>query len=229
MLPSSSHRMENKIIFKSTSCDLGEANPTWNLSVYFLFRWNPWPQWEFLALTESAFQSTAPEADEWNELNYLSLHQYKKKILQYGVCFHYFSNDIFSSKRCYFSYEINTCWVVSYGMKPQVPKYLEDSNNKKFSSFVSTFEFQWILIIIKQDASSEMTNNNLKSCQNDIPLLWGKYCPSQTDKRHYLHYKIAVVHFIEKMDSSQQSRTVGILVIHIPYSRTVFCEFKNEN
>lgn len=100
----------------------------------------------------------------------------------------------------------------------ETPSYevLRRQKKKKISSFISTSEFQWILIRMKKDASSEMTNNNLTTCQNAIPLLRGKYFPSRTDQRHHLCDKIAMVHFIERMDLSQQRRTVDILLIHIP-------------
>ena len=75
---------------------------------------------------------------------------------------------------------------------PEGLKYL------KFNSFVSTFEFQWILIIIRKDASLEMTNNDKKTCQNYIPVPRGKYSPSLIDQKHHFRDKIVAVHFIER-------------------------------
>lgn len=106
----------------------------------------------------------------------------------------------FSSKRLYFNYEINTCWVVSHGMKTQVMKYYEVPEGLKylkFNSFISTSEFQWILIIIREDASMETTNNKKKTCQNYIPLPKGKYSPSQIDQKHPFRGKIVAVGLIE--------------------------------
>lgn len=65
----------------------------------------------------------------------------------------------------------------------------------KFNSFISTFEFQWILIIIRKDVSLEMTNNNT---QNFIPVSSGKYSPSLIDQKHHFRDKIVAVHFIER-------------------------------
>lgn len=75
---------------------------------------------------------------------------------------------------------------------PEGLKYL------KFNSFISTFEFQWILIIISKDASLEMTNNNNKTRQNYIPVPRGKYSPLEIDQKHHFRGKIIAVQFIER-------------------------------
>lgn len=85
----------------------------------------------------------------------------------------------------------------------------------KSSSSISAFEFQWLLIISKKGASWEMINN-LKTCQSDIPILRRKYLLSWTDQRHHFCDKITLIHFIERMDLSQQSRTADTVLIHIP-------------
>lgn len=68
----------------------------------------------------------------------------------------------------------------------------------KFNSFISTFEFQWILILIRKFASLEMTNHNKKTCQNYIPVKRGKYSHSLIDRKHHFRDKIVVVHFIKR-------------------------------
>lgn len=101
---------------------------------------------------------------------------------------------------------------------PEGFKYL------KFNSFISTFEFQWILIIIRKDASLEMTNNNKKTSQNYIPVQRGKYSPSPIDRKHHFRDKIFCSSLYRK---KMPSIRVVLLLTHSLIQE--FCECRNEN